>query len=255
MRKATRKAVHQLLKNFAQKSLLTYDVEFLKKAYPFHRLFFDDVGLVAFKQERSVVTKMGQTLYPELARLVAADKHHEVQREKKIEGELSVTMDSTIRRIVGELRAKQRIPNHALEIAEVVNAKASGKRVSVRVIADLYIGDFPTGPFFAEIKTPLPNLDICAESKLKILTFEALRHTENARGYLVFAYNPFVTRAAYAHGFTKQLMDMDKEVLMGEEFWNVIGGRRTFTELLDIIDAVGEEIRAEREGKSADQAD
>lgn len=242
----TRQSVHHLLKAFAQKSLKTYDAETLKRAYPFHRLFFDEAGLVAFKQERSMVTKMGQSLYPELARLIAAERYSDVAREKVIDGQLKTTTVNAIDHIVRDLRAKRREPDHAQETREISKASASTTKTSVRVIADLFIGDFPSGPFFAEIKTPLPNLDICAESKSKILTFEALLRRKKAHGYLAFAYNPFITRAAYAHGFTKQVMDMQTEVLMAEEFWDTIGGIGTFAALLSVIDTVGNEIREEK---------
>ena len=245
MRENTRQAVHDLLKNFAQKSLQDYDIEKLKRAYPFHRLFFDDAGLVAFKRERSIVTKMGLRLYPEMARLIALENYSDVTREKVIQGELDEATVNTIDRIVRDLRASKRSPDHELELLEIREAATSSINVPVRVIADLYIGDFQGGPFFAEIKTPVPNLDICAESKAKILTFESLFHERQARGFLAFAYNPYVTRAEYAHSFTKKIMDLEAEVLMGEEFWDAIGGNGTFSQLLTIIDSVGNEIQQE----------
>ncbi|HKZ71374.1 MAG TPA: TdeIII family type II restriction endonuclease [Anaerolineales bacterium] len=246
MRKSTRKAVHILLKTFAQKSLKSYDVELLKRAYPFHQLFFDEVGLVAFKQERSVVTKMGQTLYPELAKLIASENYTDVELNKEIQGELGSKTVAAIDRIVRDLRAHRRSPDHGLEMKEIMKADSGTRKASVRVIADLFIGDFRSGPLFAEIKTPLPNLDICAETKSKILTFEALLHARHPRGYLAFPYNPFITRAAYAHSFTKRIMDMQAEVLIADEFWDTIGGKGTFADLLEIIETVGDELRVEK---------
>jgi hypothetical protein len=215
MRDTTHQAVRDLLKTFAQKSLKDYEIETLKRAYPFHRLFFDEVGLVAFKQERSVVTRMGQSLYPELARLIALENYADVTRERVIAGQLRDTTVNTIDRIVRDLRARQRVPNHAQEIDEIAHADPDSSEVEVRVIADLYIGDFRDGPFFAEIKTPVPNLDICAETKAKILTFKALFRDQNPQAYLAFAYNPFITRAEYAHTFTEQIMDMQVGSLDG----------------------------------------
>jgi hypothetical protein len=245
MQSVTRKAIHDFLKNFTKKSLKTFDVDLLKRAYPFHRLFFDDLGLVAFKQERSMVTRMGQSLYPQLARMIAAEKYAEVALEKTIEGELNVAMLGKIDQIVRELRSRQRTPNHVQEMNEIYSAASGTKSRKVRVIADVFIGDFFKGPFFIELKTPQPNLDICAESKSKILTFKALWQHHNPQACLAFYYNPFVTRADYAHSPTKQIMDMQAEVLMGEEFWDEIGGSGTFAELLEIIEDVGNEIRRE----------
>lgn len=249
MKKKTTNAIYKLFKEFAQKSLKDFDVEIIKKAYPFHRLFFDDKSLIAFKQERSIVTKMGMQLYPALAELIASEKYAKVTREKLIEGNVPEDTSSTIDRIVTELRGKQRVPNHESELAEIEKTftkKSAGKFKLIRTIADIYIEDFSGGPFFAEIKTPLPNLDICAETKKKILTFKTIMQGKNPKAFLAFPYNPFITRANYKH-LTKEVMDMEAEVLMAEEFWNYIGGKGTFDNLLNIIEIVGDEIRA---GKS-----
>lgn len=243
MNATTRQAVHSLLKIFAESSLKTHDIEKLKLAYPFHRLIFDDAGLLAFKRERSVVTKMGQSLYPELARLIAREHYSEVARDKLIDGELEETTLNMVDRIVRDLRARKRVPNHEQELSEIGSVGNTLTKVPVRVIADLYIGDFSPGPLFVEIKTPKPNLDICAETKSKILTFETLLRGRNPRGYLAFAYNPYITRAEYDHGFTQRIMDMQAEVLMAEEFWDMIGGSGTFSELIGIIDEVGNQIQ------------
>jgi hypothetical protein len=248
MNSSTRQAVYELLKTFAQKSLKTYDVETIKRAYPFHRLFFDEASLVAFKQERSVVTKMGQQLYPDLAACIAKEHFQKVFLEYEITATLKRTTVDTISTIVRELRSGQRKPNHAAEIAEIwhANQAKDSEMVEVRVIADLFIGDFHRGPFFAEIKTPVPNLDICAEAKHKILTFIALFHQQNPCGYLAFPYNPFITREAYKHSFTKKIMDLRDEVLMAGEFWDEIGGVGTFDQLLAVIDEVGGEVRSQK---------
>jgi hypothetical protein len=46
----------------------------------------------------------------------------------------------------------------------------TGQSVPVRVIADLHFGDHEEGPLFIEIKSPMPNLDVCAESKKKVFS-------------------------------------------------------------------------------------
>jgi type II restriction enzyme len=248
MEENTKLIVHNNLKDFARTAIKDYDVELLKKAYPFHRLFFDDLGLVAFKQERSVVTKMGMRLYPELARIIASEKHNDVVREKLILGEVNTGTASAIERIVTNLRNNQRSPNREQEISEINNSLSNDgdNRVVLRTFADIYIGDFENGPFFAEIKSPLPNLDVCAETKKKILTFLTLKRADNPKAFLAFPYNPFITREYYRHSFTNQIMDMAEDVLMAEEFWDTIGGEGTFDEMLTIIEDVGDEIRKEK---------
>ncbi len=89
-----------------------------------------------------------------------------------------------------------------------------------------------------ELKTPLPNLDVAAESKRKLLYALAIcarEGTSGAQAFLGLTYNPFLSREKYRHSFTRQIMDMDYQVLLGEELWEFIGGPGTYGELLDVI--------------------
>lgn len=238
MHSLTRKKVAEHLNQFvARLTKVEYSIGELHKAYPFHSLFFRDEAIIAFKRQRSIVTSLGQTLFPSLARIIAEEQYTEVRLNYTFRGVIDGAVADTIDRIVTELRVRQRSPDHEQEVAEVLMAKGGDPR-EVVVTADLFIGDFAEGPFFAEIKSPRPNLDIAAESKKKILTFIALHHTANPQAYLAFAYNPFLSREAYHHPFAGQIMDLEAEVLMGEEFWDKIGGKGTFNELLEIIDEV-----------------
>jgi len=240
VRSDTRQEIADLLKRFVTRlTQVEYNVEELQKAYPFHSLFFRDEAIVAFKRQRSIVTSLGQSLYPRLARIIAAQHYNDVHLEREFRATIDGAVADAIDRIVTELRVKQRKPDHDQELAQVLGAEG-GKPREVVVTADLFIGDFLGGPFFAEIKTPVPNLDIAAESKQKILTFIALHRDQNPQAFLAFPYNPFITREAYDHPFTRQIMDIQAEVLMGEEFWDRIGGKGTYVELLDVIREVKE---------------
>jgi hypothetical protein len=72
-------------------------------------------------------------------------------------------------------------------------------------------------------------------------SFIALHHDKGPEAYLAFAYNPFIGREAYSHPFTAQIMDLEAEVLIGEEFWDKLGGEGTYQQLLDVIEEVKQE--------------
>ena len=138
-------------------------------------------------------------------------------------------------------KTPRRRPNHAQEISDILNSRGGGTR-NISVTADLYVEDFSEGPLFLELKTPLPNLDIAAESKRKILYFVALKNRQGvstAKAFLGLTYNPFVTRQRYSHSFTKRILDMEREVLLGRELWDYLGGPGTYDELTSIIDSIG----------------
>ncbi|MEM2562196.1 MAG: TdeIII family type II restriction endonuclease [Candidatus Bathyarchaeia archaeon] len=219
-----------------------YSVEELKRAFPFHSVFFTNEGLKAFKVQRTLVTRMGMKLYPKIALLIARDKYSHAFLNYNIEGDADIGMIARADRIIDELRNGRRKPNMRREWNEIISS-ASGEKIKQKVKADLFIGDYEGGALFMEIKSPRPNLDVCAESKKKMLYFKIINYGSNVEAYLAFPYNPFIYRKDYSHSFTTQIMDMENEVLIGEEMWDKIGGKGTFNKLLEILDQAREELK------------
>jgi hypothetical protein len=245
MNSKTKAAVKEILKSFALAILKDkYNADEIKRAFPFHTMFFDDVGIIAFKRERSIVTKAGTKLYPTLAKTIAADRYNDVATNKRIIAKTSKDRVNMIGTIVDGLRNKSKKPDHTQEMKSILSL-SDGDDEEIRVIADLYIGDHEGGPLFSELKSPKPNIDICAETKSKLLRFKTGLDGKNPQAFLAFPYNPYVTRKDYKWWATPTVMDMDREVLMGDEFWDLIGGPGTFDEMLQIIEVVKQELDSE----------
>lgn len=249
MKQSTRDKVWKVLYDFAMSQLpkrSRWTLEDIRLAYPFHKLMFSEEAILSARVERSIVTTMGTGLYPTLAKTVAEDRFKEVFTEHVVEGLVNDAASNMVEQIVTELRTpkKQRItprePDHESELTDILNSPGGGQ-TSRAVTADLFIGDFTNGPLFVELKTPLPNLDVASESKRKMLSYLLImdrKRVNGAQAFLGLTYNPYITREKYAWSFTKQVMDMEHQVLMGEELWDMIGGPNTYTELLHIIDDV-----------------
>jgi hypothetical protein len=251
--------VKDILRDFVQQTAQQarqqdYSLEELKQEYPFQSLFFRDEALVAFKYQRSIVTKLGQRLYPRLVEAIAQERYRHIYRDYR----LSVTLDSnwwqTIDQIVSELRMASRKPDHQRELNTILVTPSSGREEERLIVLDIFLADFSPGPLYLELKTLKPNLDICDEAKRKILAFEAFMHSEGqpvmvveyklqrpnrqAKGFLAF---PYGIRNRYTHHFTQRVMDMSQEVLIGAELWDLLGGDGTFEQLLAIVDEVRRE--------------
>jgi hypothetical protein len=245
MKPETISKIKEEIIQFSKKALPHYSIEELKRAFPFHSIFFTDEGLRAFKVQRTLVTRMGIKLYPRIAFLVAQDKYSKVFLNHDIEGEADTGMISKADRILDELRThlSLRKPDAEKEWDEIIKS-ASGEKRRHKIRADLFIEDYKPGPLFMEIKSPRPNLDVCTESKKKMLYFKIINSNLNVEAYLAFPYNPFIKKEDYTHTFTLQIMDIKKEVLIGEEMWDKIGGKGTFEELLQILDETKKYLRS-----------
>ena len=249
MQQGTRERLWHVLHDFAIGQLPKrnrWTLEDIRLAYPFHRLLFSEEAILGARVERSVVTAMGNELYPSIARTIAEGTYERVFTEYTIEGAVNDAACNMIDQIVTELRTPKRCrevprePCHEDEISDILNSPGGG-RTNRAVTADIYVEDFHGGPMFIELKSPLPNLDIAAESKRKILYYLLImdrKGVTGAQAFLGLTYNPFIERDAYAHNFTKQIMDMERQVLMGSELWDLLGGAGTYAELLSIIEDV-----------------
>jgi hypothetical protein len=100
-------------------------------------LFFRDEAIVAFKRQRSIVTSLGQSLYPRLARTIAEEYYKDVHLEREFRATIDGAAADMIDRIVTELRVKQRKPDRAQEIAEVLGAK--GGKLREVVVMPIYL--------------------------------------------------------------------------------------------------------------------
>ena len=70
------------------------------------------------------------------------------------------------------------------------------------------------------------------------MTIMDRKEISGAKAFLGLTYNPYGTRERYAWSFTKRVMDMDSQVLIGDELWNMIGGPGAYLDLLEIVEDV-----------------
>lgn len=238
--------VKSLAKEFFREKIFTQDVDYetVKEKYPWHNIFFKPEGVVAAVKERSVVTSIGQVFVPQLAEIVAQERYSEVYLDYEIEFKQDNGRRDKINRICKELRGDietdpRRRPDDKHEMEEI-KRNSTGDTIGNRLIADLYIEDFEEGPLFLEIKSPKPNLDQTEEAKRKILTFRS--STDSGKAFFALHYNPYRSKRDYDWSYTKQIMDLSNQVLVGKEMWNYIGKDGAWKEIKSILSEVSKEM-------------
>lgn len=95
--------------------------------------------------------------------------------------------------------------------------------------------------YFFEIKTVKPNIDVFEKSKTKLLEWVA-RRRKPINVYLAFPYNPYHPQP-YSRYTEEGMMQHKTDFLVGEEYWDFIGGANTFPELLSVFDEVGKDYK------------
>ncbi len=208
---------------------------------PFHEAIIPDQVLRVSTFERSFSTKLGST-FEECARLIASQTYKVARRNFVATGQMPAAAASRIEQLVNQIASEHK-PNFLSLIDDVLKIQDQNW-VERPVVADLFLESAQGQRYFFEIKSPKPNKGQCLEIAERLLRVHAITQEKRPKvnAYFAMAYNPYgAHREDYKHSFSLQYLDMKNEVLLGEEFWEVVGGKGTYEELLDIYREVGRE--------------
>ena len=180
--------------------------------------------------------------FEECARLIALQTYDVVERGYRAGGKMPAAAAAKIEEIVSRINEGQ-TPDFLALIAEVLQV-SDEEWVERPAIADLYLKDQAGHEYFFEIKSPKPNKGQCLEIPERLLRIHAIKQKNRpyVNAYFAMAYNPYGTRLEdYRHSFSLKYLDMQNEVLLGADFWTLVGGEGTYEELLEIYQEVGRE--------------
>lgn len=231
------------------KRLLSSKIEAKLKSYgrettsmPFlARLIQDNEKIAAYSFIHSMSTTLGMSIYEEVSVIIASETAEEAFRNYGVGGAISNSQKTVIGSIVNGLRNGERKANIVEETREVLTASSNnGEFQKSGNIADFYMKRNNIEYYF-EIKTVKPNIDVFEKSKTKLLEWVA-RKRKPVKVFLAFPYNPYHP-APYLRFTESGMMDAPNDFLVGEEYWDFIGGKDTFPQLLQTFDEVGKEFK------------
>lgn len=241
-----KKEITDLLEKKIQEKLKRYTRE--TSSMPFlMRLVQDSEKVAAYSFIHSIATTLGMSIYEDVSKIIADETSKECFTGYDVGGVLSREQKSVIDEIVRNLRNGEKKVNHEQEVKQVLNASAKeGKAQKEGRIADLYMLRNGVENYF-EIKTVKPNIDVFTKSKTKLLEWVG-RRRKIIKVFLAFPYNPYHPQPY--ERFTEQgLLERGKEFLIGEEYWDFLGGKNTFKSLLELFDMVGKKFKKEIQQK------
>src|SRR3989338_1400796 len=237
----TEKQINQiksLLKEKINNKLENYARE--TSSMPFLAKIMQDAEKVAsYSFIHSLATTLGMSIYEKISEIVASTRYDAVKTSYDVEGEISNEENSVISQILQEIKNGTRKSNKEQEIKEILQCKSkSGRKIKIR--ADLFLKK-GNDEHYIEIKTAKPNIDVFAKSKEKLLQWVALRK-KKVNTLLAIPYNPYHPEPY--NRFTMQCyLDEDKDLYVADKFWELLGGKGTYKEILDIFDEVGKELK------------
>jgi len=194
--------------------------------------------------ERRFVTPFG-SVWEQLAVAVAKAFHGDCQRDRSIEGTIGEERLRRIQEVLNGLehglRGKKKVkPDWEEEMKYVL--EGGGEPLPASVTCDIFIDSQTDGKRYAfELKGPLPNSDQTKVSKEKMMKLLAMNEHPTDGAYYALVYNPYGRREDYGWSFPKRWFDMDEDecVLIGDDFWDFIGGEGTYQRFIREINALG----------------
>ncbi len=142
-------------------------------------------------------------------------------------------------------RGQERVrPDWQSELQYVLQGK--GKNIPVTVICDVYAEDRKNHKRYAfELKAPLPNSDQTKVSKEKILKLYSMEPLPVDGAYYALPYNPYGRREDYKWSPPGRWFNMkeDQVILIGDEFWEKIGGLGTYQAFINAVNEIGPEYK------------
>lgn len=207
---------------------------------PFHDAILPEEFRKVSAFERSFSTRLGTT-FEESARLIALQHHAEAHRNYKMVAELDAAALAAIEKQIERLDAGEQ-PTLAEMIQQVLSARTGAEKRKLRIVSDIFVKQHDGTELYFEMKSPVPNKGQCLEVVQRLLRIQLARGRglNHVRTYFAMPYNPCGGRRDdYLWGYARRYLPMNDAVLIGEEFWDLLGGKGTYEHLLEIYYEVG----------------
>lgn len=235
-----------------REKLIGYNPE--TTSMPFHYRLLGKDRMALFSFIHSVNTMLGQSIFEHIGKLIAEPRSKQtIDQYKKFEGYVSSEAVLKIDSIMRDLRSASRKPDKAEETKEVlaVSRKGNlGKKLKKRV--DLFVETKEGVEYYFELKTAKPNINEFTGIKKQLLDWVAMRGSQDSsvdiRTIVAIPYNPYEPQP-YERWTLQGLFDLKTEVLVGKEFWDLLGGKNTYEDLLNVFEEAGLELYDEIDEK------
>ncbi|MCY7284615.1 MAG: TdeIII family type II restriction endonuclease [Cyanobacteria bacterium CAN_BIN43] len=247
---AIKRVISNLMDRVMDKVLVQdpFIVEKHRAAKPLYSALVPDEIFKGSHFERRFVTPFGG-VWEKLAKVVALEAHGSCIIGHTITGAVGAESLRRIQSVLNRLEHKEtdqeRIkPDWKQELKYIQDG--GGELIPTSVVCDLFIESNRTGEKYAfELKAPLPNSDQTKVSKEKIFKLFVMQPKKVDHAFYALPYNPYGKKEDYKWSFPARWFNMqtDECVLIGDEFWELIGGEGTYSKFVTEVNLLGKDYR------------
>lgn len=238
--------IEEVIMNCLRTKFHNYRPESNNMPFHYRLLGKDRMALYSFIQ--SLNTTFGTSIFEPVAVALASGNFKKVEKQFVIGDQISSECQKVIQEIINDLTLGG-APDKQREIERIREAVPKGNIKNMKTVkVDLYLETFNNELFFFDIKTAKPNISNFKDFKRTLLEWVgiALTNNPNAKVHSLIAipYNPYEPQP-YERWTIKGMLDDSKELLVGKEFWDFLGGDGAYEDLLNCFEHAGIKLRPE----------
>ena len=216
---------------------------------PFHTRLLGKDRLALYSFIHSLNTNFGTTIFEPVAIALAQNHFKKAEKHVIVGDKISTAAQFEIQKIMDQLTAAHIRPNKPKEIEILRKVCREGEMRTVKpTIIDVILESVSGELFLFDIKTAKPNRGGFKEFKRTLLEWAAVILAQNpdakVNTLIAIPYNPYEPKP-YNRWTMAGMLDTKNELKVAVEFWDFLGGKGAYEDLLDCFECVGIEMRTE----------
>ncbi len=240
-------SIEEVLRTCLRNKFQNYHPE--PASMPFHTRLLGKDRMALFSFIHSLNTSFGTAIFEPVAKALASKNFKTVTSQAIAGDHVSEDAHKVIQGIMDSLTTAEARPNKSKEIESIREVCQKGKMVKVKPTRiDVLLESNSNELFLFDIKTAKPNAGGFKEFKRTLLEWVAAILAANPKAkvnsIIAIPYNPYEPEK-YNRWTMAGMLDLENELKVADEFWDFLGGKGTYTELLGCFERVGIELRPE----------
>ena len=239
--------IRQVIINSLRNKFQNYNPEPASMPFHFRLLGKDRIALYSFIH--SLSTNFGTSIFEPVAKSLAQLNFVNAELQQTAGLQISSEAQHVIQNIMDNLTTATIIPNKPQEIQAIRDVCRKGEMKTVKPTKiDLKVTGYDDTIYLFDIKTAKPNAGEFKGFKRTLLEWVAVtlatNPNVNVQTLIAIPYNPYDPQP-YNRWTMRGMLDLENELRVAEEFWDFLGGKGTYNELLDCFEGAGIELRPE----------
>ncbi|MCX7886266.1 MAG: TdeIII family type II restriction endonuclease [Verrucomicrobiae bacterium] len=245
--------LRMLLTSQLRRKLAEYNPE--PHSMPFHTRLLGADRMALFSFIHSLSTNFGAAIFEPVAVAVAKTRFRHAVSQAAAGDCISKRAHEVIQEIMDGLATAVTEPDLDAEVRRLRAVCQLGTMSPVKLTRVDLMLESQDGVFYLfDLKTAKPNAGNFREFKRTLLEWTAAFLARNpkvdVRAAIAIPYNPYEPKP-YNRWTMRGMIDLRKQLYVGKEFWDFLGGDGAYEQLLGVFEAVGVELKPEIDARFA----